>query len=245
MNVPTTFLSILAEEYHCDIQDFAKEENTLTFAVPRKVKRAFSPDTCFFGMITMGAGAVITADKHLHDFLKKFMYGRMGHWLFELPNLFPLEKELNRFGYSLTGTFHTFFLKNEVTSTKKLSVQWSYGDDILVFSEDDRFSNVIFPHKTPNISVCAHDDDRMMGIASATEDAPHFMQIGVDVLPKYRSQGVGTALVTFLGQKILQNGDIPYYMTSAANCHSWNLALNAGFRPIFAEIGAVKLSHNT
>ena len=77
-----------------------------------------------------------------------------------------------------------------------------------------------------------------MGMAGCSEDAPGWMQIGIDVLPKFRSKGIGTYLVTILKNKIEEMGAIPFYGTSVSNYHSWNIALNSGFRPTWVEIGA-------
>lgn len=79
-----------------------------------------------------------------------------------------------------------------------------------------------------------------MGMAGCSEDAPHFMQIGIDVMEEYRSMGVGTYLVTLLKDKIAAQGDIPFYGTSVSNYHSWNIAINCGFKPAWVEIGAEK-----
>lgn len=86
--------------------------------------------------------------------------------------------------------------------------------------------------------VCAYDGEEIVGMADCSEDASHWMQIGIDVVPGYRSKGVGTCLVALMKEKILENGDIPFYGTSVSNYHSWNIALNCGFRPAWVEIGA-------
>lgn len=80
-----------------------------------------------------------------------------------------------------------------------------------------------------------------MGMAGCSEDAPHWQQIGIDVMPQYRSRGVGTYLVTLLKNRIAERGDIPFYGTAAANLHSQNIALNCGFKPAWVEIGAKPL----
>jgi GNAT superfamily N-acetyltransferase len=76
---------------------------------------------------------------------------------------------------------------------------------------------------------------------NCSEDATGWLQIGIDVIPEYRSKGVGTFLVTTLKNKIIEQGDIPFYGTSASNYHSWNIALNSGFKPAWVEIGAKRL----
>lgn len=60
-------------------------------------------------------------------------------------------------------------------------------------------------------------------------------------MPEYRSKGVGAYLVTLLKNAIEQQRDIPFYGTDIANYHSWNIALNSGFRPAWVEIGVNKM----
>ena len=91
------------------------------------------------------------------------------------------------------------------------------------------------------IAVIALDGDTIMGMAGCSEDAPHWQQIGIDVLPEYRSKGIGSYLVTSLRNKIIKMGDIPFYGTAAANIHSQNIALKSGFRPVWVETEAIKI----
>ncbi len=238
----------LALEFNCAIEDFTKAENVLTISALHEGRRIYSPEKYFFHMVTTGNNAVVTADECLHPFLQEFINNRTGHWLFEIPNLMPLEKELNRFGYSLTGTYHMFLPQVQVAPYKEYPVKWFYGEEIHRFYGDERFPNAICSQYTPTrpdrIVVCAYDGDKIMGMAGCSEDAPHWQQIGIDVMPEYRSKGVGTYLVTFLKNRIAEQGDIPFYGTSVSNYHSWNIALNSGFRPAWVEIGADKIEKN-
>ncbi len=125
-------------------------------------------------------------------------------------------------------------------------VRWFYGkEEIEQFYGDERFPNAIcteyLPHRPDRIVVCAYDGETIMGMAGCSEDAHGWQQIGIDVMPGYRSQGVGTYLVTLLKNKILEKGEIPFYGTSVSNYHSWNIALNCGFRPAWVEIGAGRI----
>lgn len=234
---------LLTLEFNCTPDDFQKNENILTISELHEGRRTYSPDRYFFHMATTGGNAVITAEKSLHPFLRKFIKDRSGPELFEIPNLLQLEAELDQFGYTLTGTYHMFLPCRDVQPLKSYSVKWFCGeDDIRPFYGDKRFPNAICPEFTPTrpdrIVVCAYDGCKIMGMAGCSEDAPHWQQIGVDVMPEYRSMGVGAFLVTLLKNKILEQGDIPFYGTSAANYHSWNIAINCGFKPAWVEIGA-------
>ena len=77
-----------------------------------------------------------------------------------------------------------------------------------------------------------------------SEDAPHWMQIGIDVLPEYRSRGICAYLVTLLKNRIIEMGDIPFYGTASANVQSQNIALNSGFKPTWVETEAVRIDIN-
>lgn len=234
--------ALLALEYNCSPGDFLRPDNVLTVPALHAGRRAYASEPYFFHMATMGGNAVVTADVCMHDFLRAYIDGKPGHYLFELPNLLPLERALNRHGYTLTQTYHMFLPDKTVSTEKQYPVKWFFGEEIRQFYGDTRFPNAICPEYNPmrpdRIVVCAYDGDRIMGMAGCSEDAPHWQQIGIDVLPEYRSMGVGTDLVTRLKNKITEQGDIPFYGTSVSNYHSWNIAWNCGMRPAWVEIGA-------
>ncbi len=236
---------LLSLEYNCTPEDFSKAENILTISKLNVGRRAYNPDKYFFHMVTLGGNAVLTADKILHPFLQEFILNKTGHWLFEMPNLIPLEKELSNYGYTLTPTYHMFMPVNPAVPAKDYPVKWFYGKDIHQFYGDKRFPNAICesyqPERPDTIVVCAYDSDNIMGMAGCSEDAPHWLQIGIDVMPEYRSKGVGAYLVTLLKNEIERHGDIPFYGTSISNYHSWNIALNVGFRPAWVEIGSNRI----
>lgn len=240
--------SLLAIEYNCNESDFLGDENVLTVSALNEGRRIYGSDKYFFHMVTLGGNAVVTADEELHPFLREFIRDRSGHWLFEIPNLLPLETELRKFGYTLSQTHHMFLPSLSIAPVTReipFETRWLYGkEDIFPFYGDQRFPNAIcseyLPHRPDRIAVCAYDGEKIVGMAGCSEDAKGFMQIGIDVLPEYRSMGVGTYLVNALKNKILKNGNIPFYGTSVSNYRSWNIAINCGFRPVWVEIGANK-----
>ncbi len=236
---------LLSLEYNCAPEDLTRKENVLTESALHEGRRVYSPEKYFFHMVTTGENAVITAEKSLHPFLLEFMNGKTGHFLFEIPNLLPLEEELKKHGFTLTQTYHMFLPCRDVPPEKSCPVRWFFDKEIHQFYGDKRFPNAIcdkfMPQRPDRIVVCAYDGDNIMGMAGCSEDAPGWQQIGIDVMPEYRSKGAGTYLVTLLKQEIQKRGDIPFYGTSVSNYHSWNIALNCGFRPAWVEIGAEKI----
>ena len=238
---------LLALEYNCEPSDFDRGENILTSSLLREGRRVYGSEPYFFHMATMGGNAVITANDCLHPFLRSFMADRTGHWPFELPNLLSLAGELNRFGYTLSQTHHMFLPGVSRTPASLLAVRsdveirWYEGEEILPFYGDPRLPNAICPEPDPDrpdrVVVCAYDGGELVGMAGVSEDAPRWMQIGIDIVPAYRSRGLGSHLVALLKERITAMGAIPFYGTSVSNYHSWNIALNCGFAPAWVEVG--------
>lgn len=235
-------LKQLALEYNCAPGDFLRPDNVVTQSCLRENRRHYSDEKPFFHMATLGQNAVITADRKLHPFFRIFAREK-GRILFEFPSLLPLERELSQYGYTLMSSFHMFLPKHDVRSESRYPVQWFYGEAIHPFYDKAGFENALNGKncaRPDRIAVCALDGTAIMGMAGCSEDAPGWLQIGVDVMPAYRSRGVGTYLVALLKNEIIARGAIPFYGTSLSNYHSWNIAINSGFYPAWVEIGAKK-----
>jgi GNAT superfamily N-acetyltransferase len=237
---------LLAIEYNCSPDCFFSDENILTVSALNEGRRKYSPDKPFFGMVTLGKNTVITADECLREFLEGYIKTvREGHRLFEYPNLMSVSEELGRYGYKLMPTHHMFLPCRMTEPVCEYPVKWFYDREIDMFYGDKRFPNAIYekylPERPDRIAVIAYDGDKIMGMAGSSEDAPGWQQIGIDVMPEYRSKGVGSYLVTLIKNKIAERGDIPFYGTQIANYCSWNTALNCGFKPVWVETGAIKI----
>ena len=61
-------------------------------------------------------------------------------------------------------------------------------------------------------------------------------QIGVDVLPAYRRQGVAAALTSRLALEILERDKVPFYCSAWSNIPSVRNAVKSGFIPAWVEM---------
>ena len=240
----------LSLDLNCAPEDFRTKENVVTISAMRDGRRRYSPDKPFLQMATLGRNTVIMADERLHDFLRGLVKNVEGHRLFELGYLTKLNEELRKYGYRMAPTHHMFLPCRDVKLEESWPVQWLFDREINCFYGDPRFPNAIgYPEPCPGrpdrIVALALDGESIMGIAGCSEDGPHWQQIGIDVLPAYRSRGIGSYLVTLVKNRIIERGDVPFYGTAAANVHSQNIALHSGFRPAWVETEAMKSGKTT
>lgn len=239
-------LQQLSIDFNCTPAEIQATDNIVTLSKLNEGRRNYDPDKPFLQMVTLGTNTVIMADECLHEFLQSWSKGKEGHRLFEFGNLTILNEELKKYGYQMTPTHHMFLPCRNVEMKERYQVKWLYADEINQFYGNPQFPNAIaFPAPCParpdRIVVVAVEGNKILGMAGCSEDAPQWQQIGIDILPEYRSQGIGSYLVTLLKNKIIEMGDIPFYGTSAANIHSQNIALNSGFKPAWVETEAVKI----
>lgn len=233
----------MALEYNCFPEDFDRERThaVLTLPNPREGSRRYIQGTHFFSMTTLGGNAVISAHQCLHPFLEKWVQEKSGFWLFEHHNLMELERELQKFGNTLSDSHHMFLPNPQPLNVQPdFEIRWFRQEDMEQFYGDENFPNAVCQPKDENrpdvLAAAAVIDGKIAGLAGCSADAPDWWQIGIDVLPEYRSRGLGFRLVALLKDEIFHRGKIPFYGTSLSNLHSWNIALKCGFTPAWVEI---------
>jgi GNAT superfamily N-acetyltransferase len=93
--------------------------------------------------------------------------------------------------------------------------------------------------KRPHLDVLgvgAYDGDTLIGFAGCSADCDTMWQIGIDVLPDYRRQGIASALTARLALECLERGRVPFYCAAWSNIPSVRNAIRAGFRPAWVEL---------
>lgn len=231
----------LAIDLNCKASDFDKKEDVITISAKNEGRREYSDNKSFFLMATTGKNAVISADKKLHTFLNEFVKDKNGFWLFDYHNLLEIEKMLLGFGKKLSSSHHMFLPDTKPLNIKPdFEVKWFNQEEIHQFYGDKRFPNAFcekYEPKRPDIlAVSAVIDGEIAGMAGCSADSKKWWQIGIDVMPEYRGNGIGTTLVGLLKDEIFNRGAIPFYGTCLSNIHSQNIALNCGFYPYWVEI---------
>ena len=248
MYTKTEILNIAKEQfeldYNCKLSDFEKEGNTVTENKLLEGRRINESDGCFLKIICIGGRAIISADDKIRPWLKSNILKRNANWLFDYDNLRVIDNKLREFGHEI-DRMPNFYLPNPVDCEVEpiTTIKWFEKEDILQFRGDSRFNEAfIFDENSPDVlGVAAYDGDIIMGMAGASQDSENLYQIGIDVLPEYRGKGVATNLVSLIKQELLKRGKVPFYGTSVSHIISRNVAINAGFFPVWSEVFSKKL----
>ena len=63
-------------------------------------------------------------------------------------------------------------------------------------------------------------------------------QIGIDVLPEYRRQGIAACLTSRLALEVLKKDIVPFYCCAWSKIKKKKNALKSGFRPAWVQLTA-------
>lgn len=169
-------------------------------------------------------------------------------WFMEARNMAALNRELAAFGAQIRHA-RPFFTadKPHPVDTQDFTIVRYTPETIAQFRGDKRFGDAYgFCEDAPDmLGVAAMKNGEILGMAGASADSPFLWQIGINVLPEARRQGIGTMLVSLIAGDVLAQGRLPYYGTSISHLASQRVALRSGFLPAWFELVASPLDNQT
>ena len=162
-------------------------------------------------------------------------------WFMEAPNLAKLNAELAAFGAEIRyrQPFYTAEKALPVDTGDFTIVRYT-KEEMAQFQGDTRFEDALgfCPDAPDMLAVAAMKDGHILGMAGASGDSPHLWQVGINVLPEARGQGLAEMLVSLLRNDVLAAGRLPFYGTSISHLASQRVALKSGFLPAWFELVA-------
>lgn len=234
------FKEQMAIDYNCTLEEIDKRENVITTTSLNEGRRKYEEEGFKFQMLCYNNKIVVSTTQEMIPWCEERLKNVPGQWIFEFENLRAIDDKLNEYNQEI-GDIHHYYLPFKDTSNIKpiAEVKWYEQGDIEEFRGDDRFQEAFaFDDAYPDVLAVSAIDDKgnIMAMAGASRDCNELWQIGIDVLPVFRGRGLGTNLVILLKNEILNRGKVPYYGTVGSHFHSQNIAINAGFKPAWAEV---------
>jgi len=228
-------LDMQAEAYACDVQDFSRSENLVLHA---------SPDRPFFRMIGFGRGTVVSTRDTFYYWCADWFSRVEGIFCFDAPQLVEIGLAMQDFSFVL-GEIFDWYLPLKVPERPfaipaYLTIVALENDQVDELYRHKGLDNALTYHdpSATKMALAAYHNDSLCAVAGANPYHEDLWCIGIDVLPAYRKQGIATYLVHALTQKMLEQGVIPMYPTWYSNIGSRHTALNAGYMPVWVEIGS-------
>lgn len=230
-----------AYDCNCNAADFIKEENMIVRSRENNRARKYLPLPLECDLVSYGNNIVAQVSERLAGvvaaYLDKFQVARC----FETPNLHVLNEALQQF--DLKVCFMAEYFLPDVTQLKELNCRY----DIKILHREDladlytgEWDNALSRERRELdiLGAGAYAQGRLVGLAGCSADCEEMYQIGVDVLPAYRRQGIASALTSRLALEILALGKVPFYCAAWSNIRSVRNAIRSGFRPAWVELTA-------
>ena len=232
-----------AIDYNCKMEDFDKTEPVAVLSgghpdARRYLKLPFDCSLCSYG-----SNVVASTNAALQEDVRAYLTKFPPEHCFETPNLHALDAILAP--YDMKTCFMAEYFLPQIDLLRELPCLY----ETRVLTQADfadlykpEWSNALCEKRKhlDVLGVGAYDNDQLIGLAGCSADCDDMWQIGVDVLPAYRRQGVASALTSKLALEILQRGKVPFYCAAWCNVKSVRNAIRCGFRPAWVELTAKK-----
>lgn len=230
-----------AYDCNCTEEDFLLDKNVVTISKENPNARKYIPLPLECDFVSYGNNIVAQTSARLKRVVEEYINKFPPYRCFETPNINLLNDMLADF--NLKVCFMAEYYLPDIEKLKRLDCK--YELKVLQKSELENlytgeWSNALCEDNKERdvLAVGAYDKDRLIGLAGCSADCESMYQIGVDVLPQYRRQGIASALTSNLAMEILKLGKVPFYCTAWSNIRSARNAIKCGFYPAWVEITA-------
>ena len=228
-----------AEDIGCSPDDFLSDRNIVIPIRRGRNARRYLEDPIPAAFVSYGSNVVAAASEDILDTVREYTARFTFYHLFETPNLHWLDNRLAPDGYAVC-----FMAEYFLPVTAQLPVPpCSFPMRVLGPSDFEglyvpEWSNALCRDRRhlDVLGVGAFDGENLIGLAACSADCDSMWQIGVDVLPAWRRNGIAAALTAKLAREILERGRVPFYCCAWSNIRSVRTALRSGFRPAWAEM---------
>lgn len=228
-----------AIDANCEATDFTRNENVITISKENPLARKYLklPHVC--DLASYGDNIVATVSEEYRDMVEQYINKYSVEHCFETPNMHILNDAFQKSGYRVCFMAEYFLPDVEVLQALPCKYELKVlGQEDFTDLYKPEWSNALCENRKELdvLGVGAYHHGELIGLAACSADCDTMWQIGVDVLPKYRREGVASALTSKLALEILDRGKVPFYCCAWSNIKSARNAIKSGFRPAWAQM---------
>lgn len=223
----------------CEPEDFLKSENVIVHSHKHPDARKYLDLPHYADLCSYGHNIVASVRPEVEGVISEYISKYTYYHCFETPNMNALQKALEPMG--LGACFMAEYFLPDVDVLKPLDC----GYELRVLTPDDfatlykpEWSNALCEKRRhlDVLGVGAYFNGELIGLAGCSADGLDMWQIGIDVLPEYRKQGIASSLVSHLACEIIRRGKVPFYCCAWSNIPSARTAIKAGFKPAWVHL---------
>lgn len=230
-----------AYDCNCAPEDFLRKTSIVTESTAHPKARKYIPLPLECDLVSYGNNIVAQTSPRLAEAVGYYIQTYPAEHAFETPNLHVLDDLIQPFGLKVCFMAEYFLPDMELLTALPCSYELRVlrpEDFADLYTE--LWSNALCSQRKhlDRLAVGAYDGETLIGLAGCSADCDAMYQIGIDVLPAYRRQGIAAALTSRLALEILALGKVPFYCAAWCNLKSVRNALKCGFRPAWVELTA-------
>lgn len=230
-----------AYDCNCEPQDFMTDKNIVTISKKHEKARRYLPLPFACDMVSYGNNIVAQVSEELVDTVSSYINKYPTEHCFETPHMNALNEALAK--HNLKVCFMAEYFLPDITQLRELPCSY----ELRILHQPD-FANLYTEEwsdalckdrkELDVLGVGAYDNGKLVGLAGCSADCEDMYQIGINVLPEYRRQGIAAALTSRLALEILALDKVPFYCAAWCNLKSVRNAIKCGFRPAWVELTA-------
>ena len=230
-----------AADIHCDPGDFLRETNVIVSSVLGENARKYYKEPITCNLVSYGNNIVASVKDEVREVVSTYIGKFEFYHCFETPNMHWLNERLMKQGSKVC--FMAEYYLPDLTKLHALPC----GYELRVVEQPD-FVGLYVPQwgnalcedrkELDVLGVGAYENGKLIGLAGCSADCDKMWQIGVDVLPAYRRQGIAASLTSRLAIEVLEREKVPFYCSAWSNIRSVRNAVKSGFIPAWVEMTA-------
>lgn len=223
----------------CDMKDFLNPTNVVARFESSSLAKKYYEEPIACNFVSYGNNLVLSVKDEYRKIVEEYIRKYDFYHCFETPNLHWLDDRLRPLGQRVC--FMAEYFLPDMKRMKRLSCD--YRIQVL---EQQELSMLYLPEwsnalcekrkELDVLGVGAYDGSKLIGLAGCSADCDCMWQIGVDVLPEYRRQGIACTLTSHLAMEILEKDRVPFYCCAWSNIRSARNANKSGFVPAWVEM---------
>lgn len=230
-----------AVDVGCRAEDFERERNVVVLSREDPGARRYLelPFSCH--LVSYGTNIVAAVGEAYRETVAAYIDRYPAEHCFETPNLHVLNDALEETGQRIC--FMAEYFLPDLSRLRELPCRCALrllGPEDFAPLYTEQWSNALCEKRRELdvLGVGAYAGEELVGLAACSRDCDTMWQIGVDVLPGYRRQGIASAVTSRLALEILKRGRVPFYCAAWSNVKSVRNAIRSGFRPAWVEMTA-------